>query len=65
MFLLCMMKLKVHIEEMCKHPAGKTVTLARSSLDFNENVTFPFESLISSFKLLYPDKHLIFNFTII
>ena len=43
MSLLCMMKLKVHIEEMCKHPAGKTVTLARSSLDFNENVTFPFE----------------------
>lgn len=60
-----MMKLKILVEESCKHPAGKYNTLARSTLDYNEHVTFPFESIICSFKMLYPEKNLIFTFTIL
>lgn len=57
--------LKVQVEEICKHPAGKSTLICRTSLDYNENIIFPFENIMSSFRTLYPDKHLLFNFTIL
>lgn len=60
-----MPELKFEIEESCKHPANKRNLLARNTIPYNENVSFPFERIISVFKCLYPNKQLIFNFTII
>lgn len=60
-----MSQLKVKIEESLKHPAGEFKTICRTSLDFNDNVIFPFENIMQSFRTLYPTKNLIFTFTII
>lgn len=59
------MLLKVHVEEVLKHPANKTATICRSSLEFNDSVKFPFENIIQSFKTLYPNKQLVINFTVL
>lgn len=59
-----MADLKIEIDELCRHPANSRKTLVRNTIPFNENVTFPFEKIISVFKTLYSNKQLIFNFTI-
>lgn len=60
-----MSQLAILIEESCKHPANARKTLCRSTLDFNDNVHFPFENIMSSFRTIYPNKNLVFTFTII
>lgn len=65
MYVLCMSQLAILIEGSCKHPANTRKTICRSTLDFNDNVHFPFENIMQSFRTIYPTKTLVFNFTII
>lgn len=60
-----MSNLKVEIEELCKHPANTRRVILRNTIEYNENVSFPFESIIKSMRIIFPNKQLIFNFTIL
>lgn len=57
--------LKVKIEEQHKHPPGRITLICATSLEFPNGVKFPFENIMDSFRTLYPNKNLIFNFTIL
>lgn len=63
--VVLMADLKIHIEESLKHPLGERRTVMRNTIPYYENISFPYEKVMSVFKLLYPNKSLIFNFTII
>lgn len=60
-----MSNLKIEIEQLCKHPAGSRKLVFRNTVSFNENVTYPFSNVITTFKQFNPDKDLCFTFTII
>lgn len=60
-----MSALKIEVEELCKHPANTRRVILRNTITFNENVSFPFDTIIKSIRLIFPNKQLIFNFTII
>lgn len=60
-----MVRLKFEIEELCKHPANSRKLICRNTIEYNENVIFPYEKVMEVFRCLYPSKDLVFNFTII
>lgn len=60
-----MVHLKFEIEEIVKHPAGSRRLICRNTIEYNENVVFPYEQVMNVFRALYPNKDLVFNFTII
>ena len=60
-----MFHLKFEIEEVVKYPVGSRRVLCRNTLEYNENVTFPYEQVMNVFRMLYPTKELVFNFIFI
>ena len=60
-----MSNLKFEVDELVKHPAGSRKNLIRNTIEFSDSVVFPFNDTISSIKRIYPNKQLVFTFTII
>lgn len=59
------MELSILVEQINKHPSCTYKVIDRSTIPFNESVTFPFQSVINSYKLVHPDKQLKFTFTLL
>lgn len=55
----------IEIFKMLKHPAGVQKIVFRNTIDIDENISFPYDRIISLFRILVPNETLIFNFTII
>lgn len=64
MSVLRMISLKFEIEEVVKHPAGSRKILLRNTVEYNDSLQFPFDRVVSLFKMLFPSKELVFNFYI-
>ena len=60
-----MSNLKIEVDEVVKHSPGSRRNLLRNTIEFNDAVVFPFNDTICTIKRIYPNKQLVFNFTII
>lgn len=50
---------------MLKYPAGTNKIVFRNTVVLDENISFPYDRIISLFRMIVPNETLIFNFTII
>ena len=60
-----MSDLIIHIEQLTRSPANGRKTIFKNVIPINDDVSFPYERVMHTFRTILPNKELVFNFTII